>query len=519
MRVDSSFVRDLCSRMALGTAVRRVLFGAGVMWILPGACSVETNSSAQARACTEDCGPCEICDVDRCVPLDEGAACLDGHCHDGLCCKGCWNGSACLSGEALTSCGNTGAACEDCTKSASACLERACDLPCRFAAVAVGRGSTYALRPNHRLYAWGRGDLGQLGSGSSTDSAIPILVTASDRWRHLAAGATHVCSVVTGNELYCWGSNAKGQLGLGDLAQRNTPTRLDSAIPFDQVAAEGQSTCAIDRDGALYCWGDNAAGQLGLGVEASTEVAMPRRVGAESDWTAIALGSGYGCGIRAPGTLHCWGTNSSARLGVGSNDGTLVERAPTRIGTDADWRSVNLGSEHACAIKADATVHCWGDNSHGQLGTGTRVGATTPTVVGSARWQQLALGDVHTCGIDVRGDLYCWGVAESGNARGERLEPTAIATATPSVTIAARARTTCAITGDGTLQCWGDNSTGATGNSSDATVSTPRPTCLPVARGETPEAATSDAAAPDACPATAAAETCSNVANAKDCHS
>src|SRR5438105_10363776 len=35
---------------------------------------------------------------------------------------------------------------------------------------------------------------------------------------------------------------------------------------------------------------------------------------------------------------------------------------------------VQVASRHACALMADRTVQCWGDNSLGQLGDGT----TTP---------------------------------------------------------------------------------------------------------------------------------------------
>ena len=77
--------------------------------------------------------------------------------------------------------------------------------------------------------------------------------------------------------------------------------------------------------------------------------------------------------------MRCWGNPATTgRLGIG------VE-APDEVGDDEEVLSrpaVNLGQAprrlstsngvggHTCAILADDSVLCWGDNSHGQLGYG-----------------------------------------------------------------------------------------------------------------------------------------------------
>ena len=59
---------------------------------------------------------------------------------------------------------------------------------------------------------------------------------------------------------------------------------------------------------------------------------------------------------------------------------------------------VATGSIHTCAVRADATVGCWGENHFGQ--------ATPPddTFIG------VDAGDDTTCGIRSNGSLACWGV-------------------------------------------------------------------------------------------------------------
>ncbi len=42
---------------------------------------------------------------------------------------------------------------------------------------------------------------------------------------------------------------------------------------------------------------------------------------------------------------------------------------------------IYLGSYHSCAIVSGGGVNCWGYNSNGQLGIGSRTDATSPAAV------------------------------------------------------------------------------------------------------------------------------------------
>src|SRR5262249_22563373 len=109
---------------------------------------------------------------------------------------------------------------------------------------------------------------------------------------------------------------------------------------------------------------------------------------------------------------YCWG----AVQGVGAvATPHAYDAAPVFV-------SLAVGSFHACALAADGTAYCWGDNEFGQLGDSTSVNRTNPTpVAGGLKFKSIAAGVAHTCGIVLNGALACWGT----NLGGELGEKTA----------------------------------------------------------------------------------------------
>jgi len=63
-------------------------------------------------------------------------------------------------------------------------------------------------------------------------------------------------------------------------------------------------------------------------------------------------------------------------------------------------RAVAAGVLHSLALKADGTVWAWGENSSGQLGTGTTTDSTAPVQVsGLSGVQAIAAGDNHSLAL------------------------------------------------------------------------------------------------------------------------
>ncbi len=191
------------------------------------------------------------------------------------------------------------------------------------------------------------------------------------------------------------------------------------------VSAGGTHTCAIRDDGTLACWGDDSSGQLD-GIPDGT-------------FQAVSAGGTHTCAIRDDGTLACWGDDSSGQLD-GIPDGT--------------FQAVSAGGTHTCAIRDDGTLACWGDDSSGQLDG-----------IPDGTFQAVSAGGTHTCAIRTSEHLACWGGDSDGQVSDA---PTGYYHhwwhhhhhLPEYQAVSAGGTHTCAIRDDGTLACWGDDSSG-----------------------------------------------------------
>ena len=326
------------------------------------------------------------------------------------------------------------------------------------------------------------------GDGQATDQTGPYTA--------VAAGGNHSCGILAADgSVDCWGGNTSGQA-------------TDQTGPYAYVETGDDHTCGILAvDGSIDCWGSNSTGQ-------AADQAGP--------YTAVATGGRHTCGIlAADGAIDCWGqaTNGQATdqpaptVVTATQDVTITIAAPTiTSGAPADG---DYGQAYSHTFSASAPGATWAVTS-GRLPTGVVLDPSTGELAGTpvehgtfgatvveASWpgtsataaQGITLtiaAPTVTSGAPPDGDYEqayshtftasapdaTWTITSGALPEGLSLDAaTGELTGTPTepgtygpVTIEARwggvlaisggDDHTCALLGDGSIDCWGDNSSG-----------------------------------------------------------
>ncbi len=289
-----------------------------------------------------------------------------------------------------------------------------------YASVAVGGiyADTHAvaIKTDGGLWTMGGNNYGQLGDGSTDSSDIPQQVGPADVvFVSAAVGDTASYAISSDHRLWAWGDNQYGQLG--DKTTFNRPTPVVIGTEFQAVAAGGQHALGLKTDGSVWAWGDNKFGQIGDG--ANLQRNAPVKIG--DGFVAISAGVFFSLALKSDGSLWAWGANTYGELG----DGTSVQRTtPTRAGGNMTFSQISAGGYHTTAIANDAnrTIYTWGDNGKGQLGelSGSKQGRSIGgpgrfnAVAAGTHVATLSSGRFHTSVLNSDGTLRAFGGNDYG---------------------------------------------------------------------------------------------------------
>jgi alpha-tubulin suppressor-like RCC1 family protein len=325
-----------------------------------------------------------------------------------------------------------------------------------------------------------RNDATAPGAPASTRFPASPAATAL-AFSQLSAGKSgYTCGVTPDSRVYCWGWNAFGQLGRGTTSEFSlSPAPVLTTLDFRQVSAGGSHTCGITSDNRAYCWGSNRLGALGDGT--TTDQATPVAVAGGHLFRQVDAGADFTCGVSYPdGRAYCWGDNTFGQLGSGSSS-TSPSLTPIALVGGLYFQQVRTGQVHACGVTTTNRAYCWGNNGNGRLGDSTTVNRPRPTRVaaGTRRFRQVVAGHDYTCAVTTTYRAFCWGYGSAGQLGiGKAISsfwPRAVAGGLSFRRVTTGNYHTCGETTGSRAYCWGYNGAGYLGDGTTTSRLSPVP--------------------------------------------
>ena len=200
---------------------------------------------------------------------------------------------------------------------------------------------------------------------------------------------------------------------------------------FAEVTVGVAHACGLRAEGTVVCWGLNDDGQ----AEAPA-----------GTFSAVSAGAWHTCGLRTDATLVCWGRNTDQPAGefaaaAAGGDGWCALRFDASVAcSDVEplgrkFDVIDRGEHHGCGLRSDdGSVACWP--------VGHWRAKAYPGL-----FSALTIGSEYSCGLRGDGAAVCWGpttgVGDTNVYAG------------PFTAISAGAIHTCGLHTDNTLECWG----------------------------------------------------------------
>ncbi|MDT4939034.1 MAG: hypothetical protein QOG80_2705, partial [Pseudonocardiales bacterium] len=235
--------------------------------------------------------------------------------------------------------------------------------------------------------------------------------------------------------------------------------------------------------GKIVGWGYNGTAELGNGSTSSAVVPVAAALPAGTLVTSAVVGYAHGLALATTGAVYAWGDNTYGELGTGSTSPTGTNSTPTLVSLPAGVTvtAVSVGFYTSYLLTSSGAVYAWGLNNLGQLGTGNFTNLSTPTKVNLPAGvvaASVSAGFAHALALTSSGAVYAWG----WNVTGQLGNQTTANSSTPvlaklpagvqATAVAAGYEHSLAKTSTGAY-AWGDNTYGELGTGNTTSSNVP----------------------------------------------
>ena len=392
-------------------------------------------------------------------------------------------------------------------------------------AITMGENSSFIIARasgTNRIYSFGRNNAGQLGTttnaGTNNTNPTPINIMANGSLSgksvlQIAGGQAHTMALCSDKTLHGFGSNYWGVLGSNtnvnpSLTLTSTPINVTNNGSLNgkiisSIACGGSHTVVLCTDGTVHTFGYNDNGQLGNGSVSNSVNSTPTNIssnGSLSGKTAskIACGFHFTIVLCTDGSLIGFGNNYQGQLGTNSNPTSTPAQVTGGSLTGKSITKISCGYEHTLIVCSDGTLHVFGSNYYGQLGTATNAATANPNptpqqisagslagktisdAVGGGSSHSMILcsdGTLHSFGYNYKGQLGTSTNSGTGTANPTPTQVTGGTLSGKSITkVSTGYNHTIVLCSDGSLHSFGYNYQGQLGTNSNNGTNNANPT-------------------------------------------